>query len=338
MPQIGGTFLRHCRKVCERKPLLTVLSKAVLGWETCPVWGKPAPHGAVHRETLPHVRCPLHRNQRQCGHGQHRERRVDAVQNLLNEWFVRDAIRKIRAVKRARAERGERSQPDRQNAETGTGAVSHSLFGTTHVSLDLDNPYGWSDSTITDMLENKLYPDNTINMKYSSKSYKDKRKVEYPREERLVFENTYPALGGKGGIGHCPAGGAEAGEGAGRHTEEGRRAGGYHQEVVQGLRVGQPASGQFQSAGRQLHGGAGGPESGYPVEGGRHPSLEREGIRYRQFHSQSQAIHGYHGTDTGAVPKPGYDGVLLKSHGGRPAGIYLRYFSENNEAGDLERG
>ena len=44
------------------------------------------------------------------------------------------------------------------------------------------------------MLENEIYLGNTINMKYSSKSYKDKRKVEHPREECLVFENTHPAL------------------------------------------------------------------------------------------------------------------------------------------------
>ena len=31
-------------------------------------------------------------------------------------------------------------------------------------------------------------------MRFSSKSYKDKRKVEHPREECLVFEGTHPAL------------------------------------------------------------------------------------------------------------------------------------------------
>ena len=44
------------------------------------------------------------------------------------------------------------------------------------------------------MLENEIYLGNTVNMKYSTKSYKDKRRVEHPREECLVFENTHPAL------------------------------------------------------------------------------------------------------------------------------------------------
>ena len=60
--------------------------------------------------------------------------------------------------------------------------------------LNLDDPYGWSDSTIAGMLENEIYLGNTVNMKYSTKSYKDKRKVEHPREECLVFESTHPAL------------------------------------------------------------------------------------------------------------------------------------------------
>ena len=44
------------------------------------------------------------------------------------------------------------------------------------------------------MLENELYLGNTVNMRFSSKSYKDKRKVEHPRAECLVFEGTHPAL------------------------------------------------------------------------------------------------------------------------------------------------
>ena len=54
--------------------------------------------------------------------------------------------------------------------------------------------YHWSGDTVADMLENEIYIGNTVNMKYSTKSYKDKRRVEHSREECLVFENTHPAL------------------------------------------------------------------------------------------------------------------------------------------------
>ena len=33
-----------------------------------------------------------------------------------------------------------------------------------------------------------------MNYRFSTKSYKDKRKIEHPREECLVFENTHPAI------------------------------------------------------------------------------------------------------------------------------------------------
>ena len=67
------------------------------------------------------------------------------MQNLygkyFNEWYVRDSSRKVRAVLKTKAERGER---------LGTRA-----------------PYGYK---------------------------KDKRHVEHPKEECLVFQGTHPAL------------------------------------------------------------------------------------------------------------------------------------------------
>jgi len=159
--------------------------------------------------------------------------------NLFNEWFVRDTSRKIRAVNRAKAERGERLgtrapygyRKDETNRKklviddeaagvvrrifamcaAGSGpsqiarklkkewmlcptAYAYQKYSITHTSLDMENPYHWTSSTIADMLENEVYLGNTVNMKYSTKSYKDKRHVEHPREECLVFENTHPAL------------------------------------------------------------------------------------------------------------------------------------------------
>ena len=60
--------------------------------------------------------------------------------------------------------------------------------------LDLSQPYNWSDSTIANILENETYLGNTVNMKFTTKSYKDKRYMQHPREECLVFEGTHPAL------------------------------------------------------------------------------------------------------------------------------------------------
>lgn len=67
-------------------------------------------------------------------------------------------------------------------------------FGMPHTSLDLEHPYHWTDSTVAKMLENELYLGNTVNMKYSTRSYKDKRHIEHPREEYLVIEGSHEPL------------------------------------------------------------------------------------------------------------------------------------------------
>ena len=158
--------------------------------------------------------------------------------NLFNEWFIRDTSRKIRAVLKAKAERGERlgtrapygyiRNPDAKKLEVDEEAAAivrrifamcasgngpsqiarilkkeqvltptmyaYTRYGMNHTCLDTAHPYNWSDSAIANLLENEIYLGNTVNMKYSTKSYKDKRRVEHSREECLVFKDTHPAL------------------------------------------------------------------------------------------------------------------------------------------------
>jgi len=158
--------------------------------------------------------------------------------NLFNEWFIRDTSRKIRAVLKAKAERGEWlgtrapygyiRNPDAKKLEVDEEAAAivrrifamcasgngpsqiarilkkeqvltptmyaYTRYGMNHTCLDTAHPYNWSDSAIANLLENEIYLGNTVNMKYSTKSYKDKRRVEHSREECLVFKDTHPAL------------------------------------------------------------------------------------------------------------------------------------------------
>ena len=159
--------------------------------------------------------------------------------NLFNEWFVRDTSRKIRAVQRAKAERGERLgtrapygyRKDENTkgrlivdeeavavvrrifslcaAGNGPSQIARILrreqvlcpamyayqrFGSGHSGLDMAKPYNWNSDTVASMLENELYIGNTLNMKYSTKSYKDKRKVEHPREDCMVIEGSHEAI------------------------------------------------------------------------------------------------------------------------------------------------
>ena len=158
--------------------------------------------------------------------------------NLFNEWFIRDTSRKIRAVLKAKAERGERlgtrapygyiKDPETKKlavddeaaaivrrifamCASGNGPsqiarilkkeqvltptmYAYTRYGMNHTCLDTAHPYNWSDSAIANLLENEIYLGNTVNMKYSTKSYKDKRRVEHSREECLVFKDTHSAL------------------------------------------------------------------------------------------------------------------------------------------------
>lgn len=158
--------------------------------------------------------------------------------NLFNEWFIRDTSRKIRAVLKAKAERGERpgtrapygyiKDPETKKlavddeaaaivrrifamCASGNGPsqiarilkkeqvltptmYAYTRYGMNHTCLDTAHPYNWSDSAIANLLENEIYLGNTVNMKYSTKSYKDKRRVEHSREECPVFKDTHPAL------------------------------------------------------------------------------------------------------------------------------------------------
>ena len=71
---------------------------------------------------------------------------------------------------------------------------TYQKYGLTHSALDITKPYHWSDSAVANLLENEIYIGNTLNYRFSTRSYKDKRKIEHPREECLVFENTHPAI------------------------------------------------------------------------------------------------------------------------------------------------
>ncbi len=162
--------------------------------------------------------------------------------NLFNEWFVRDTSRKIRAVNKAKAERGERlgtrasygyRKDENDNKKlviddeaasvvryifslctAGSGPTqiakrlqkeqilcpamyAYEKFGSKHSGLSLDKPCNWSSDTVADMLENEIYIGNTLNFRYSRKSYKDKRKVEHAREECLVIEGSHEPIIGR---------------------------------------------------------------------------------------------------------------------------------------------
>ncbi|MBE6893585.1 MAG: DUF4368 domain-containing protein [Ruminococcaceae bacterium] len=55
-------------------------------------------------------------------------------------------------------------------------------------------PYHWGTSTVSDILAKQEYCGDTVNFRTSTKSFKNKKKIEKPEEEWKIFNNTHPAI------------------------------------------------------------------------------------------------------------------------------------------------
>ena len=55
-------------------------------------------------------------------------------------------------------------------------------------------PYNWCSATVADILSKQEYCGDTINFRYTTRSFKNKKKLERPQEEWKVFSDTHPAI------------------------------------------------------------------------------------------------------------------------------------------------
>ena len=60
--------------------------------------------------------------------------------------------------------------------------------------MDTTRPYAWGSSTVTGILDNKVYLGHTVGLRTTTISYKNKTTVHRPESECAVVENTHPAL------------------------------------------------------------------------------------------------------------------------------------------------
>jgi DNA invertase Pin-like site-specific DNA recombinase len=164
---------------------------------------------------------------------------MSGIKNYFNDFYARDTSKKIRAVFKAKGERGERvgtaipygymKSPDdskqlipdpvtapvvRQIYELcaegkGTRAICRYLEenqietpgiyefnqrGKTCKQPKFNTPYLWTQSTIRDMLSNRIYCGDTVNFQTYSKSNKLKKRIKNDPENILIFENTHEAI------------------------------------------------------------------------------------------------------------------------------------------------
>ena len=78
-------------------------------------------------------------------------------------------------------------KPDRHRIEIGLKPIS--------ASSNVESlPYFWTRETLSAILSREEYLGHTVNLRTRKKSYKDKRKVDNPKEDWLIFKNTHEAI------------------------------------------------------------------------------------------------------------------------------------------------
>ena len=70
----------------------------------------------------------------------------------------------------------------------------YAKYGVEIGGMNVDEPYRWNGPTVSKILENEVYLGNTVNLKYTTISFKNKKKIERPESEQLRFEHTHEAL------------------------------------------------------------------------------------------------------------------------------------------------
>jgi len=55
-------------------------------------------------------------------------------------------------------------------------------------------PYNWCSATVADILSKQEYCGDTVNFRSTTKSFKNKKKIERPPEEWQIFRDTHPAI------------------------------------------------------------------------------------------------------------------------------------------------
>ena len=159
--------------------------------------------------------------------------------NIMNEWYARDASRKIQAVFKSRMQDGKRVSPsvpygylrspeDKQKLiiDEEPAAVVRRIYqmviegkGVTAIadiltaekvlipsayakihcpendhSKGFTNPYLWSPTAVSYILEKQEYMGHTVLGKTVSVSYKTKKRRKAEPDELMIFKNTHPAI------------------------------------------------------------------------------------------------------------------------------------------------
>ena len=160
------------------------------------------------------------------------------IKNWFNEFYARDTSRKIRAVQKAKSERGvpltvnvpygyikDPENPKHWLIDPEAAQVVRRIFqmcmegrepqqianqlkadrvltptaykklqGRNTPHPDPENPYGWGDSSVVNILERREYTGCTVNFKTYTNSIWDKKQRDNPVEKQAIFPDTHERI------------------------------------------------------------------------------------------------------------------------------------------------
>lgn len=106
--------------------------------------------------------------------------------NIMNEWYLRDCSRKIKAVLQAKGRDG---KPITNNPPYGYIKDPEDKN-----RCDMSKPYEWAGVSVVRMLEKPEYMGDTVNFRTKKLSYKDKTAVKNDSDEIVVFTDTHETI------------------------------------------------------------------------------------------------------------------------------------------------
>lgn len=113
---------------------------------------------------------------------------VDPVASEVVKWIFQEAKSGKSLSEISKGLKNDKIfKPDRHRIEIGLKPISSSSNVETL-------PYFWTRETLSAILGREEYLGHTVNLRTRTKSYKDKRKVDNPKEDWLIFKNTHEAI------------------------------------------------------------------------------------------------------------------------------------------------
>lgn len=74
------------------------------------------------------------------------------------------------------------------------GYSYYQKYGVELTGVNIAQPYNWSTNTVAGIMEDEVYLGHTINLKTTTRSFKDKKRIDRPESEQVRIENTHEPL------------------------------------------------------------------------------------------------------------------------------------------------